>query len=405
MNKIFVCIFSTLILAVAISCNQNDDGNSIDKSTNDISTTSEKIQTVEVVLPKARTFQADIQISGTAQPNQRVTIYSMESGMVIIIRKDIGDHVGSGEVLATLSNPIIQELMSIASAELLIAQADIKTAEADMEAEKVRKIGLQSISDRLTSISQRTPQLTTIAEVEQAVSATAVSNALIQSKQSIVNANHEKAKSFSIKLEAAKTRNSYLQIKAPFSGIITKRHVDKGSLLQSGMTDSNPKALFEIQSVDPMRVTLPVPESDAVAIKKGMSVNLVFPELSGQMYTAEISRTSGVLDPMSKTMQVEIDLENKDGNILSGMYAKANLELSSRSNILSLPLQAKTRHKNEDYVLAILDETVVRIPVKIGFSDAAYFEVLNGNITESTQVIIGGKGLVNPGQKVRPILK
>lgn len=91
--------------------------------------------------------------------------------------------------------------------------------------------------------------------------------------------------------------------------------------------------------------------------------------------------------------------------IISGMYAKVMLQIHSRENILSLPIISRVSHKNEEYVLAVEDNMVKRIPVKKGLSDKDYFEVLNAEITDETLVIIKGKGLVNPGQIVEPILK
>lgn len=136
-----------------------------------------------------------------------------------------------------------------------------------------------------------------------------------------------------------------------------------------------------------------------------MGVQVTFPELSGEIYKAKITRTSGALDPMSKTMQVEIDLDNANGKIITGMYAKILFQVSSRENILSLPIISKVSHNNEVYVWAVENNVVKRIPVKIGLSDKDYYEVLNAEITSETQVISNGKGLVNPGQIVKPVLK
>jgi len=236
----------------------------------------------------------------------------------------------------------------------------------------------------LSSVYEKTPALTNIQMVENA------------------EAEYLSAKA---NLDAVNNRIGFLTIKAPFSGIITKRFVDKGAMIQSGLSQSNPQALFELQEISPIRLTIPVPESDAVGIQKGMDVEVTLPELSGNSFMAKVSRTSSVLDPMSKTMQVEIDLPNPDGKILSGMYAKALLQINSRENILSLPMITKVSHKNEDYVLAVVDGVVKRLPVKIGLSNQDYFEVLNDEITAETQVIIKGKSLVKPEQIVEPILK
>lgn len=136
-----------------------------------------------------------------------------------------------------------------------------------------------------------------------------------------------------------------------------------------------------------------------------MEVQVNFPELSDETYNAKISRNSGALDALSKTMQVEIDLNNSNGKIITGMYAKVLLHVNSRENILSLPILSKVRFQNEDYVLIVENGKVKRIPIKIGLSDKDYFEVLNAEIIKETHVIINGKGLVNPEQIANPILK
>ena len=171
------------------------------------------------------------------------------------------------------------------------------------------------------------------------------------------------------------------------------------------MSEDNPQAIVEIQETNIVRLQLPVPGSDAVAIKLGMPVDITFPELSGDIIKAKISRTSKSLDMASKTMQVEIDLDNSKGEIITGMYAKATLQIASRENILSLPILAKVKFKNEDYVMAVENGIVKRIPAKIGLSDQDFFEVINAEITKDTKVIIAGKGLVSVGQSVKTVIK
>lgn len=350
-------VVGTVLLSFFSACNPSE------KEENSSSATSNKIQKVEVVTPKQRSFTAEILITGTAQPNQMVTIYAMESGVLSQIKKEIGDKVQKGETIAVLENP-----------ELVQQQIKLK---AELQAK-------ESVYNRLKSVYEKTPALTNIQQVENA------------------EAEYLSAKA---NLDAVNSRLSFLNVKAPFSGIITKRFVDNGSLLQSGLNQKNPQPVVEIQEINPIRLTIPVPETDAVALKQGMEVQVTFPELSGKTYAAKISRTSHALDPQSKTMQVEIDIANEGATILTGMYAKVMMKINSRENILSLPIISKMSFKNEDFVLVVENKTVKRLPVKIGLSDKDYFEILNAEITENTQVIVQGKGLVNDGQIVEPIIK
>lgn len=330
------------LLFILSSCG-NKEQNSSSASTQE---QSDKIQKVEVVKPANRSFTAEVLITGSARPNQISTLYAMESGMLVKIFKDIGDEVKQGETLALLENPELQ-------------QQQIKWL-AETKAKK-------SNYDRLYSVYEKTPALTNIQMVENA-----------EAEYFTAKAN----------LDAANNRIGFLTVKAPFSGIITKRMVDKGAMIQSGLSEDNAQAIFEIQEINPIRLTIPVPESDAMGIQNGMDVEITLPELSGKSFLSKVSRTSNALDPKSKTMQVEIDIENPGNKIISGMYAKALLKINSKENTLSLPMISKVSHKNEDYVLTVADGVVKRQLIKIGLSNQDYFEVLNNEISTETQVIV-----------------
>lgn len=356
----FCRLYLFLILCSAVlftSCGYSGTNNASKKEKKET-----KTQAVEVVKPEKRSFHAEILITGTAQPNQMVLVYAMESGILKKISKDIGDKVRKGELIAVLENPeLIQTKMK------LQAEHSVKKASYD----------------RLKSIFDETPALTTIQSLETAEGEYLASKA---------------------NLDAVKSRLNFLTIKAPFSGTITNRFVDLGALIQNGLTESNPQAIVEIQEVNPIRLTLAVPESDAVSLSKGQEVEVVFPELSGNIYKSTISRLSHVLDEKSKTMQVEIDMKNTKGEILTGMYAKVFLQIESKENILSLPVSSKIRYKNEDYILVVEKKKVKRVLLKMGLSDKYYFEVLNTEINDETIVVLKGKGLVSPGQEVNPIM-
>jgi RND family efflux transporter MFP subunit len=354
-----VAVFA-MLLSLLVSCNnleKDTEGTVADRYKED------KVQKVEVVTPKQRSFKSEVLIAGTARPNQIVTLYAMEAGMLVKMSKDIGDQVTIGETIAFLKNPELQQQQLKWLAETTAKKANF---------------------ERLNAVYKKSPALTNVQLVESAEAE------YLSTKANLVAFNN---------------RVEFLSIKAPFSGIITKRFVDKGALIQSGLNESNPQALFELQEINPIRLTIPVPESDAVGIQKGMKVEVSFPELSSEFSVAKVIRSSNALDPMSKTMQVEVDLDNLDGKIISGMYAKALLQINSKENILSLPMIAKVSHKNEDYVLVVIEGKVKRIPITIGLSNQDYFEVLNDQFNSETQVIVQGKGLVKPGQIVTPIVK
>ncbi len=396
--------YSLLLIAFVLimaSCQNKETSNEVTAT----SASDGKIQTVGVVNPTSKSFTADILVTGSAMPNQKVTLYAMESGYVKSIRKDIGDRVNKGEVVAQLDNPEIDRALANASAELNVGQADLMTIRAELKSADASAAVKTAFFNRLNGVYKKTPQLTTISEVEQAEGAMKMANALIETKKAQIQAQNSRNSALQNKVDLATARTARLTIRAPFSGIVTRRLSDVGALLQSGLVQDSPKGIVEIQQTNPIRLTLPLPEADATAVKKGMEVTIRFPELPGQDFKAKVSRTAQSLDAVSKTMQVEIDIANPTNKIVTGMYAKVNMALASRTQVLSLPLTAQVLYKDAPCVLIVKNNKVERLALRKGLTGKDDFEVLNAEITKDTKVIVQGKGLVKVGQEVKAILK
>ena len=362
LNNITYIILCSLIV---VACGDKSS-NSEEKSETSDKTNNSKVTSVEVVNPQQRSFTGELLLTGMAKPNKMVMLYAMESGYVKSIRKDIGDYVKNGESIATLENPDVQR------------EFDVKKAQFDSK---------KTTYDRLKASFDRTPALTPLQVLEDA------------------NAAYLSAKA---DLEGVQNRLNFLSLRAPFSGTITKRFVDNGAMVQSGLNQSDPQALVEIQEISTIRLTLTlaVPESDIANVKKGTEVNITFPELSGESYVRKVSRTAGALDLASKTMQVEIDIKNTDGKIRPGMYAKALINAGSRDKVNSLPVTAQIVQQNQAFVFIVnADNKVERIELRKGLSNKDYFEVLNAELSTDTKVIVEGKNLVKEGTKVNPIFK
>ncbi len=352
--------FITVLALTQTSC----ESKSVTNQTTETPSNNEGyIQSVEVVKPLLRTFEAEVLITGTAQANQKVILYAMESGYVQNISKNIGDFVRKGETIAVLRNPEMVQLST---------------------QKKIQRDAKKVIADRLAGVQAKTPALTTLEMVEQA-----------QMEYLTLEAE----------CKAIQERMHFLTVRAPFSGRITKRMVDNGALVQQGLTQSNPQGIVEIQETNTIRLAVPFPEADIAGVNKNMPVTVTFPELSGKAFEAKISRIAGALDPASKTMMAEIDIKNDKGTIKPGMYAKVSMLLNSREGVLSLPLTAQVIHQNTFFVLVVKDGIVQRIPLRKGLASKDYFEILNADITKDALIIIQGKGLVNEGQTVKAILK
>jgi len=318
----------------------------------------DNIPRVEVVHPTSQMFDSEIVLTGNLKPNQSVNLFAMESGFVKSIIKDIGDRVNQNEIIARLENPEIMRKLEI---------------------DKAQFMAKKSIFERLESISSKTPDLTTLEQVE------------------IAKAEFLSARS---NYHATKARTEFLLVRAPFPGIITKRFVDRGAVVQSGLNEDNPQPIVEIMDIEKLRLEINIPEHDMATLKPGSSAQVLFPELPDQEFDATITRMAGALNPQTKTMNAEIDLPNEDHRLSPGMYARVTVKLRSRRDALSLPLVALIAQKNQFFVFRVDNEVVTKIPVRIGLKSKNFFEVLNQDISEKDQIIIGGKELVNDGMKV-----
>jgi RND family efflux transporter MFP subunit len=330
-----------------------------EKGENQTTTENRNISTVLVSSPETHQFNASLQISGTAKPNQQVKLFAMTNGFLQQLKADIGDFVKEGQILAVLENP---ELFS----EKSKLEAELK--------------GKKSIYERLKGIYEKTPQLTTIADVEKA------------------EAEYE---SINAQLKNVLLQINYLNVKAPFSGVIVNRFVDKGAVIQSGLNNSNAMPLFEIQDVQPIRLAIDVPETDAALISKGTKVEITFPEMPDLKFSATVSRIAYGLNETTKTMKVEIDLPNTDLKIRSGMYAKVEIQRSGHKDALSVPNEAVGNIKGQSFIYVVENGVVRKVEVKTGIRDEKFTELLSGEIKLTDKIVVQGKEFCSDGATVQ----
>ena len=347
--------FITLLAFLLLSC--SDSENQQSKKT----IQTEKNTNVKVVNPQQRSFTSTLQIIGNALPNKQVNIHAMEGGFLSDLKKDIGDKVQKGDVLAVLNNPELTR---------------------ELEINKVAKQVAEANYLRFKKVIAKTPELTTLQEFEKVEATYLMANA---------------------KYKATANRDSLLTIRAPFSGVITTRNVELGALIQSGINNTNTAALFEIMDMKIIRLTIALPETEVDNISKGMQAEISFTELPGEQFSAQVSRMANAIDNRTKTMQVQLDIPNRNGKIKAGMYANVAIQLQSTGDKISLPNEVLIAIKSEFFILQVKDGIVKRTLIKKGLSNTQFFEVLSNEINENSKVIVEGKAMVKEGMKVKAI--
>jgi len=392
-----------IVLIVFTNCNSNNAEVNNDRQLD--KPEIKELPTVEVSNPSFQSFNSEQLVTGTLVPDKMVYLHAMEKGMIKEVMVDIGDEVKKGQVLARLSNPLLNYEFKLAESKLLQEQSGLMAAKAKLELETANNVAAQNIYNRLKSVYDESSGLTTLMDLENAKRDADVSMAEMNMAKANVDISSAELKSAELILRSIKERLSMLSIRAPFSGIVSGRFVDPGMMIQNALEDRDAKPIVSIESVSTLRLILPIPESDVSGIQIGDKLSVELPSLPGDDLDLEVSRIAKSLDPASKTMEIQVDIDNSDGKIRSGMYAKAHIVRSSSKKLLCLPHSAINMRKDQAFVYLVSDGVVEELALKKGMVGKAYFEVLNTNITETSEVIVKGKSTVNSGQQVNSILK
>ena len=261
-------------------------------------------------------------VPGTVQAFYATDLFAKESGYISQINADIGDQVKKNQVLAVIETPELQQ-------QLMRSRAAVQQAAAALDVAKRRLTGLQA--DRaLQATLKRTEQLfagkaMTGQQLDEQRAKEGVSAANLGVGQADVALAEANLAAANADLQRLQVLVEYTKIIAPFDGVITRRLVNLGDLVQAA-TAARPSApLFTCQEIDVVRVFAEVPETNAAAIRPGWAAEVRLYGPTGQTLRNTVTRVAGALEPTTRTMRVEIDLPNPDGSLLPGMYAQVTL--------------------------------------------------------------------------------
>jgi RND family efflux transporter MFP subunit len=271
--------------------------------------------------PLKKSVPRRLRLPGNVRPNQEVVLHARIQGYVESVAVDRGAKVRRGDVVAKLSVPEIEKELARQEAELALCVPMIARDQAELTARK-------AVWERLAGIAQKTPNLVRGEELEEVGGRHATAQAQLE-----VTKNREKV----LRAAAERTRTllEFATIRAPFDGYVTERWVDPGNLVQAGSTP-----LLRITQVDPVRVRVRVPESDALHIRQDTSVAVQFVDVPSKSFEGRVTRLFWGLKPKTRTMAVEIDVANPEGAIRPGMFANVALTLEQRAQALVLPATA-----------------------------------------------------------------
>ena len=330
-------------------------------------TAERAIQYVKTTVAKGSDASQTIALPGTLQGQVQSPISARSSGYLKRWTKDIGAKVEKGELLAEIETPEIDQQLSQAVAARQQAAASLELAKSTLARwEGLRKkdvVSQQELDERRSGATQ-------------AIANVAAADANVQ---------------------RLRQTEGFKRVVAPFAGVITRRNVDVGDLIDAG--GGTGRTLFVLTQVDPLRVYVNVPQSYAQLIKTGQKVIVTQSELRGQRFEGTVARTGASLDASTRTMQVEIALPNKDGSLLPGAYVQVQLPLQSNA---SMAIPANTLLiRAEGIRVALVDpQGIVKLrAVKIGRNLGETVEVLEG-VKPADVLVLNPTDSIADGDKV-----
>ena len=332
-------------------------------------TEEQAVPSVEVVHPTAEPAQSELTLPSTLQAYIEAPIYARTTGYLGKWYKDIGSKVKKGDLLADIETPEVdQELMQAkaardqAEAQLKLAQTSAKRWES---LQKMDAVSQQETDERASSYAQGEANLN---------AATANVRRLEQ-------------------LE------SFKHVYAPFSGVITRRNIDLGALVNAGNGGPN-QELFVIAQIDPIRVYVNVPEADSPSIHPGVHADIQVPELTGH-FSGSVVRTAEAIDPTTRTLNTEIDVPNPKGRLLPGSYAQVRFALKEQTQRLTVPANALLFRAEGPRAAVVGPDNKVHLkPVVIGEDFGTTTEVVTG-LQQSDAVVLSPSDSLEDGETVQ----
>jgi RND family efflux transporter MFP subunit len=386
-----ITVLSTLACLVSTGC----------KGSSSQTSTAEAVG-ASVARATQGNLSSTLTVAGQFQPYQEVDLHAKVSGYIRRINVDIGDRVRSGQVIATLEVPELNAQLIGAQAEVRHSQSEIDRAKSEVAGAESSHAALHDAYTRLAQAAQQRPGLIAQQELDDALAKDQNSEASIDVAKAALDATEEQLGVSSADKQRVQALSDYSVVTAPFSGVITKRYADTGSLIQAG-TASNTQAMPVVQLAqsDVLRLRMPVPEGDVPYIQSGGTVQVKV-QATGKTFTGKVVRFARALDPTTRTMVTEVDVANPTLELSPGMYAESVISLQQRNNIVTIPVQAVVQGDAQSYVLALdANNRVQKKVVTLGVQGADKVEVTSG-ISVGELVIVAAQSNYQVGELVHP---
>jgi RND family efflux transporter MFP subunit len=367
-------LISALVVLVVVGVLAGEIRSRVKVATNLRAVTSQMaVPSVSVVPPKHTAPAQKIVLPGNIQPYISSPIYARTDGYLKKWYFDIGARVKTGDLLAIIQTPEVDE-------QLAQARSTLATAQANLELAQVTRDRYESLLKKHAVAQQ---------DVDNAVGTYTANKAIVDADTA--NVRHYEA------------LVSFEKVYAPFDGVITARNTDIGDLINSGSNTAPRTDLFDISQTRTLRVYVNVPEEYSQAVQPGKTgADITLAEFPGKRFTGKLVRTSDAINATTRTLLTEVDLDNPGGTLLSGSYAEVHLKIPTQNSTFLLPVSALIFRGKQLQVGVVKDGHVVVIDVTPGHDLGEQIEIVAG-LKADDQVIVNPSDSLVSGQRVKVV--
>lgn len=317
---------------------------------------------VNVVAAVAADTGRQLTLPSTLSPYQRTFVYARANGFVRRWVVDIGARVHQGDLLAELDTPELKQQLDQAKAAVsqraaALAQARANLAYAKVTADRMHTLFTEALIAKQDDDQARTQASVWEANVKAAIADLEAMRANVRQLEQII---------------------AFGKVVAPYDGTITQRLVDTGSLVNAG-AGSNTAALFEIEATNPIRAFINVPQAFAPSLHQGADAKVTVRQFPGRNFPGKVARTSGALDPATRTLRTEIDVPNDKGELLAGMYGEVSIAVDVSHRVVRVPSSAILADARGNHVAAVDPKGQVHlVAVQPGVDNGTTVDVVSG---------------------------
>jgi RND family efflux transporter MFP subunit len=352
---------------------------------------------VIVVHPRLAAAQTAVSLPGNLQPLYSASVFARTNGYIENRSVDIGSHVMAGQVLAVIASPEVDQELNQARADALEAAAAVAQSKAALEQAQAN-LGIARITQKryASLIDKRAVTQQSLDEADEAFRAR---TADVSAAGANINAAEATLKSRTANVERLTQMQGFERVVAPFDGVITARNVELGDLVNAGSGNAS-MSLFSVAQSNVLRVQVEVPQSAALAIKAGQHATLTVQERPGRRYVATVTRSAQSIDVAARTMLTEVQVDNRDGSLVPGMYGEVNFDITASQPSLIIPSTALVIDKKGMHVVSVsADSRVHFVAVDIGQDQGSQVEISQG-LRGGETLVSNPSDLLSDGEKV-----